>query len=349
MPRADWKIGAIILATLLSASLAWSGPDPDLIPLPNSITVRDTTYSVVQRDSLPDEFTSAVPIAFRFRGKRPIDVLAPSVRYWLEGSEFLRSPDGQSALPFTGSAPFVGYINLVRGEFVTYKDVFPPTGEEKGKGGPTRYEWTAFLDERLAAAPQLLLFVHRWNRETKTFSSHRVIIPCDAPERIRVEPMRSVVERVCARAEKEVLCVVDDGRDRTWARLATDTWELIAKGKPRPQDGHIGRVVYSPDQREIYAVFSSAGLVVFDAANGVEKAHFGRAGRYVNAFSLGATFDPGGTVAAVSTPYASELTIIDVKSRRILSRYKTPVPLSGIIFDGKERKAYAQKTFLPYE
>lgn len=329
---------------------AGAGPaetKPDILPLPARLTIAGKTYTVVPAKS-PENPSWNPPKAFRFRDKEPIALLGESFRYWLASATFLRTPDGRVALPYRGEAPFVGYIDLENKSFVPYKDAFPPTGEKPAKGGPTRYGWAAMLDE--GAKPQgLWLFVHRWNREAKRWASWRVRIRFDAPARIEVADMKGVaVLEVLSQTEKEFIACIDDGPDRTWARISTDTWKVLAKGKPANEYGHLGRTTYSPDKNEVYAVYSSGGLVVFNAADGVEKARWD-AGRYANASTLGATFDPSGSVAVVSTPYASEITLIDVKTHKILARYKTTGAMAGIVFDAKESTAGLVGTFLPYE
>lgn len=339
----------IITPLVFAVCAGIAQPQPDAIPLPDGITVGDKTYAVISRAEIPNELRTELPNAWRFTGRQPLDSLDASLRYWLEGSEFLKSPDGKFALPFRGSAPFVGFIDIARKEFVRFDAHFPPTGEEPGKGGQTRYQWTALPDDVRNAPAGLWLFVRRWDRERRVMSSHRARVSFAEPARIQVEPMKAAVERVCARDGKEMLCLIDDTGGETWARISTDTWEILAKGKPLREHGHIGPVKYSPDRSEIYAVYSSGGLVIYDAADGREKAHPGTFGRFANAFTLGATFDPSGSIALVSTPYASELTMIEVKTGRVLARYKTSAPLAGVVFDEKERKAYAFQTFLPYE
>ena len=245
---------------------------------------------------------------------------------------------------------FYGYIDLAKKEFIYFKEAFTPTGEEQGKGSFTRFQWTGVLDQRPKQPASMWLFVRRWDRKRQAFSSHRVSIPLSDPGKIRVEMMEhALVERVFTRAENEILGKVVDVGNRIWARISTDTWAVLAKGKSSKKYGHLGRALYSPGTREIYTVYSGGGLVIFDAENGNEKAHHGKVGHYFNAFTFGATFDPGGSVAVVSTPYRHRIALIDVKTHRILLEYKTASPLTGIIFDEKELKAYAYKTFLPYE
>ena len=338
------------LLLVFYADLGWTETTPKLAPFPDSVTIGDITYEIVPGTSMPREMTSMLPSAYRFQKGQPIKRLEKSLRYWLGGYEFLRSPDGKFALPFEGRAPFVGYIDLYKEEFIYLNEAFTPTGEELGKGSPTRYKWTGVLDQRPEQPTVLWLFVRRWDREKQTFSSHRVRIPLADPGNIRVEMMKhAVVEQVFAQTENEILCSVVDGGNRKWARVSMNTWAILAKGNPSKRYGQLGRAVYSPGQREIYVVYSGGGLVMFDAENGNEKAHHGKVGHYFNAFTFGATFDPGGSVAVVTTPYRHRIALIDVKTRQILSEYKTASPLAGILFDEKEHKAYAYPTFLPYE
>jgi hypothetical protein len=343
----------ILMVVLLSAfyvNTGWAEASPQPTPLPGRITIGGTTYEIVSRTSMPGEMTSRLPNAYRFQMGQPIKRIDNSVRYWLGDVEFLRTPGGKFALPFEGSAPFVGYIDLAKNEFIYFKEPFTPTGEKRGKGSITRYEWTGVLDQRLKQPNSLWLLVRRWNRERQTYASHRVSIPLTDPGNIQVEMMKhAVVERVLAQTDNEILCQVPDKWNRNWARISKDSWAVLSKGKPSKKYGHLGRAVYSPDQGEIFAVFSGGGLVIFDAENGNEKAHLGKVGHYFNAFTFGATFDPKGSVAMVSTPYRHRITMIDVNTHRILSEYKTAFPLAGILFDEKELKAYAYNTFLPYE
>jgi hypothetical protein len=339
IPR-SFLVGLLLLSA--GAGLA------EVAPLPGSLTIAGKMYTVVPAKSAPDMSSSKPPKAFRFQVKDPVGILDETFRYWLGGATFLRTPDGRVALPYHGGAPFVGYIDLAKKSFVPYQDAFPPTGEKPYEGGPTRYGWVALLDE--GPQPQgLCLFVSRWNREAQRWASWRARIRFDATDQIEVTEMKGVaVLEVLARNEKEFIACIDDGPDRTWARISTDTWKVLAKGKPAKEYGHLGRTTYSPDKSEIYTVYSSGGLVIFNAADGVEKAHLD-AGRYANASTFGATFDPSGSVAVVSTPYASEVTLIDVKTRQIIARHKTSAPLAGIIFNAKDSTANAVGTFLPYE
>ena len=343
-------ISMVGLLLVFYVRLGWAETDPEITPLPDSVTIAETTYEIVARATMPGELTSRLPSAYRFLKGQPIEGLDKSVRYWLGGAEFLRSTDGKFALPFEGSAPFVGYIDLAENEFIYFKEAFTPTGEAQGKGSFTRYEWTGVLDQRPKQPTSLWLFVRRWDREKQAFASHRVSIPLSDPGKIRVEMMQqTVLERVLAQAENEILCQVVDNRNRNWARISMDTWAVLAKGRLSKKFGHLGRAVYSPDHREIYAVYSGGGLVIFDAENGNEKTHHGKVGHYFNAFTFGATFDPGGSIAVVSTPYRHRIALIDVKTRRIISEYQTALPLAGILFNEKELKAYTYRTFLPYE
>lgn len=338
----------LLLALFLSSGWAETAPEPT--PLPDNVILGGTAYEVIPRTFMPRKMTSRLPSAYRFRKDQPVKGLDESLEHWLESQEFLRSPDGKYAFPFRGSAPFVGYIDLAKKEFIQLKEAFPPTGEEQGKGGSSRYRWTGVLDQRPEQSTALWLFVRRWDRDRMAFSSHRVKIPLADPGNIRIEIMMSaVVERVFTKAENEILCEVVDNRNRNWARISTETWGVLAKGQPSKSYGHLGRAVYSPDQREIYTVYSSGGLVIFNAENGSENAHHARVGHFFNAFTFGATFDPGGSVAAISTPYRHKITLIDVKTRQVLLEYKTAAPLAGFVFDEKELKAYAYKIFLPYE
>ncbi len=301
-----------------------------LPPLPDRLTIGDTSYEIVVRTSIPREITSRLPSAYRFQPEQLMKYFDKSLRYWFEGNKFLRSPDGKFALPFEGEAPFVGYIDFAQKEFICFKEAFPPTGEEQEKGNfSPRYKWTGVLDHRPKQPTALWLFVRRWNLEKQAFSSHRVSIPLADPGNIRFEMMKYAVVRVFAQAENEILCevLVGDNRNRYWARISTDTWAILAKGKWKKERDHLGPVAYSPDQREIYAVYSSVGLVIFDAKNGNEKAHL-RVGSHGNAFTFGATFDPGGSVAVVSTPYLYKIALIDVKTHLLLSEYQTAFPLA---------------------
>lgn len=351
-PRLEF-ISAILHSLLirllfLSPAIGLAESKPDVSPLPSSLIIAGKTYAVVPAKSAPDSSLWKPPEAFRFDGNQPIDVLDETLRYWLGGASFLRAPGGRVALPYHGGAPFVGYIDLEKKSFVPYKDAFPPTGEKPYEGGPTRYGWVALLDEE-PQPPGLWLFVSRWSREAQRWASWRVRIRFDEPDRIEVADMKGVaVLNVLARNGKEFIACIDDGPDRTWARLSTDTWKVLAKGKPSKEYGHLGRTTYSPDKSEVYTVYSSGGLVIFNAEDGVEKAHLD-AGRYANASTLGATFDPSGSVAVVSTPYASEVALIDVKTRRILARHKTTAPLAGIVFNAQDSTARVVGTFLPYE
>lgn len=336
------------MALLLLSSAALAATKPDPAPLPACLTIAGKNYAVVPAESATIESPSKPPPAFAFAGTRPVDALDKSLRYWLEGASFLRTPDGRTALPFQGEAPFVGYIELEKKTFVPYEAAFPPTGEKPNEGGATRYHWVALLDE--GPQPQgLWLFVSRWNRAARRWASWRARIRFAAPEQIEVAelPGGAVLE-VLAKNGKEFIACIDDGPNRTWARLSTETWQVLAKGKPAKEYGHLGRTAYSPDGSEVYAVYSFGGLVVFDAMDGTEKARHD-AGRFANAATLGATFDPSGSVAVVSTPYANEITLVDVKTRRILARHKTAAPLAGIMFDAQDSTARAVSTFLPYE
>ena len=171
-------------------SVGWTETDQELTHLADSLTIGDTTYEIVQRTSLPREMTSRLPSAYRFQKEQPITCLDKSLRHWLEGDQFLRSPDGKFALPFEGSAPFVGYIDLVQKKFIYFKEAFAPTGEESGKGSFTRYHWTGALDQKPKQPTSLWLFVRRWDREKQAFSSHRVSILLSDPGNIRVEQTR---------------------------------------------------------------------------------------------------------------------------------------------------------------
>lgn len=338
----------ILMAVLRSLASGLAATKTDLAPLPATLTIAGKSYAVVPAGSGTVESPSRVPKAFAFEGARPLDGLDESLRYWLAGASFLRAPDGRTALPFHGEAPFVGYIELGKQSFIPYRAVVPPTGEKPYQGGPTRYHWVALLDD--GPQPQgLWLFVSRWNREAQRWAAWRARIRFAAPEQIEAAEMSGVaVLEVLARTGKEFIALIDDGPNRTWARLSTETWQVLAKGKPAKEYGHLGRTAYSPDGSEVYAVYSFGGLVVFDAMDGTEKARHD-AGRFANAATLGATFDPSGSVAVVSTPYASEITLVDVKTRRILARHKTAAPLAGIMFDAQDSTARAVSTFLPYE
>ena len=257
----------------------------------------------------------------------------------------MRSPDGRFALPFQGEAPFVSYINLDSKSFVSFKDAFPPTGEQLGKSVPPRYRWVALPDD--GPQPQgMWLLVSLWNRESQKTSAWRVRIPFNDPSKIQVVAMdETAVLEILARNGKEFIALIAE--KFTWARISTESWKVLAIGNPTGDHAQLGHAAYSPDQREIYAVYSG-GLAIFNAGDGKELTRPG-VGHFANAFTLGATFDPTGAVAVIATPYASGITLLDVKTHRILKQYKSATPLSGIVFDPKESKAYAIKTSLPYE
>lgn len=321
--------------------------------LPTVIIIGNTTYKVVLCDDINSEITSRLPRKYQFQKNQAIKDIDKSIQYWLSGDEFLRSPDGNFAVPFEGEAPFVGYIDLGKKEFIYFKETFPPTGEEQEKGGLTRYKWTGVLNQKSEqSTSEMWLFVRRWDREKEIFSSHRLHIPLSHPEYTTIEMMKYVVvERVFIQSENEVLCEIVDENDINWARISTNTWNILAKGKPLREYARLGRAVYSPDKSEIYAVYATKGegLVIFDAKTGEEKVRYENIGHYFNAFTFGPTFSPEGSVVAVSTPYQHKISLIDVKTHRVISEYKTVFPLAGIIFNKKELNAYSYKTFLPYE
>lgn len=180
--------------------------------------------TVVSAESVPDDSSRKPPKALRFEVGQTMDVLDESHRYWLAGADFVRTPDGRAGLPYRGGAPFVGYVDLAKKSFVPYKEAFPPTGEKPYKGGPTRYGWVAMLDE--GPKPQgLWLFVSRWNREARRWASWRARILFEAPDRIEPADMKGVaVLEILARSGKEFIACIDDGPDRTWARISNDTW-----------------------------------------------------------------------------------------------------------------------------
>jgi hypothetical protein len=249
-----------------------------LIPLPDRLTIGDTSYEIVVRTSIPRKMMSQLPSAYRFQQEQLMKYFDKSLRYWFESDEFLRSPDGKFALPFSGDAPFVGYIDFAQKKFICFKEAFPPTGEEL-----PGYKWTGVLAHQPKPPTVLWLFVRRRNQKRPGYSSHRVSIPLADPGNIRVERMKYAVVRVFAQAENEILCEISvgDNWNRYWARISTDSWAILAK-ENRNKERDLGLAAYSPDQSEIYAVYSS-GLVIFDAKNGFEKAHL-RVG-YFNAFT----------------------------------------------------------------
>lgn len=141
--RGTFGLCCILMVVLLSAfyvNTGWAEASPQPTPLPGRITIGGTTYEIVSRTSMPGEMTSRLPNAYRFQMGQPIKRIDNSVRYWLGDVEFLRTPGGKFALPFEGSAPFVGYIDLAKNEFIYFKEPFTPTGEERGKGSITRKE-----------------------------------------------------------------------------------------------------------------------------------------------------------------------------------------------------------------
>lgn len=344
---------AAILAVLFGVvAYAAGGAEPGkAAPLPTTLEIGDKKYAVVEVDSVPGAHRDGLPESLRFGEGKAIEGLPEDVRYYLEGAAFLRTPDGRFAVPFTGEAPFVGCIDLKAKTFVSFKDAFPPTGERAGGSDltPTRYQWNALLDDGDKPAG-MWLFVRRWDRGAKKFGSWRARVEFDAPDRVEAVAMDGVVPlRILGRREGEFLCEVPGDR-ATWARVSTETWKALATGKPADDYGHIGPSAYSPDGTEIYAAYTigRAGLVVFDARTGGENAKVDVAGNF-NAHTLGATFDPGGSTAAFSSPYQSEVALIDLKTRKVRARYSSAHPLAGVVFDADAGKAYALKTLLPYE
>lgn len=344
------RIGLIGLLLVSSVCVGEAATNPEHIPLPDHLTIGGVTYEIVVRPSLPPALHAHVPSAYWFPKGPPIKDLDESLQDGLEDHKFLRSPDGKFALPYQGSGPFIGYIDLAQQDFIDLQERLIPMGEETEAGRPRHYKWTGVLDQSTQPPTTLWLFVHRWNPARKVFASQRMTIPLTHPENIRIEAMeQAVVERVFAQAENELLCQIVDGVNRHWARLSTETWTLLAQEKPSQTDGHLGWAGYAPGQREIYAVYAGGGLVIFDAENGYEMVQHRTVGHFFNAWTLGASFDPSDSVAVVSTPYQQKLTLMDVKTQQIVAEYQTPFPLAGILFDEKERKAFAYQTFLPYE
>jgi hypothetical protein len=339
---------ALLLVSCVRVGEAETGPE--LIPLPDRLVVGRTTYEIVVRPSPPPALHARLPSAYRFPKGPPIKHLNESLQYGLEGHEFLQSPNGKFALPYEGSGSFFGYIDLARQDFIDFKARLTPMGEGPETGRPGHYQWAGVLDQSTKPPTTLWLFVRHWDGKRNVFSSQRMTILLDHPESTQVDMMEQVVvEQVFAQAENELLCQIIEGVNRNWARLSTQTWTLLAQGKLSRKYGHLGWAGYTPGQREIYAVYSGGGLVIFDAENGHEQVHHRTVGHFSNAFTFGASFDPGGSVAVVSTPYQQKITLIDVKTQQIVAEYKSAFPLAGILFDGKERKAYAYQTFLPYE
>ena len=346
--RLSWISLLTALFQVISADAGETDPAVELPLLPVRINVGEVTYTVAPAPS----DTTAHRETLRLRkDKQPLKSLGDVYQYWLDGDVFLRPPDGRFAIPYSGYAPFVGYIDLTKNEFVGFNEPFPATGETPGdEPSLTKYEWTGMLKEGEEHPDTVLLFVRRWDREKQVFASHRVSIPVANPQDFQVEAMSHlVVEKIFVQLKNELLCqIVDDG-DRNWARISTDTWTVLAKGKLPKELGHLGHAVFSPNGRDIYAVYSLGGLVIFNAENGDPKIHHRTVGGYFNAFTLGPTFDPDGSLAVVSTPYQHRISLIDVETRRIIAEYKTATPLAGIQFNRKDRKAYAHTTMLPYE
>ncbi len=338
---------ALILASLVTQGESETTRDID--PLPKTLRVGDKTYELIEQ-WLPRDIALRVPGEYLFPEGQPTECLDAYSQYWLKSAVFLRSPDRKKAIPFMGHAPFVGYVDLVKNKFVYYKDAFPPAGQWSGRDTPAPYYWTGALNRENKNSEVLWLFVRRLDRVKRSFTSKLAIIPLNDPGSMVIEEMNhAVVMKVFDRAGGELLCEIADGKIRNWVRMSTDTWSIMASGKPAKGYGRLGRAAYAPVRRDIYVVYAHRGLVVFDSETGNEKAEYEGVGSYINAFTLGATFAPGGSVAVVSTPYQQGIALIDVKARKIISEYKSLSPLCGILFDEKENRAYAYKIGLPYE
>ena len=78
-------------------------------------------------------------------------------------------------------------------------------------------------------------------------------------------------------------------------------------------------------------------------------ADFKGIGAFINAETLGATFDPAGQVAAIANPYREFVTLIDTSTLKVIQQFKTSVPSCGMVFDGEKRRAHLLETMLPYE
>ncbi len=312
---------------------------------PENISVGGKTYSIVEVPTGFGRQLPVVPRAYGFGKEDPKNLLDESLQYWLGGCRFLRSPNGKYAIPYQGSAPFLGCIDLKKKEFVYYKDEFPHTGEQRKVQSKPRYQWTGIVDANAEGAPALVLYVRRWDRDAGSWSAHRARIPLNDPAKIMVDKIDIAIERVCGRAKGELLCLCLGG---SWARIDEKTGAVLVKGEVI-ENQHSGPAAYSPDRKSIYMVLSGLGLVVFDANTGEKKADHNRLGSYGNAHTLGATFSPDGSVAFVSSPYGKRISLIDVKTQKLIVTHRTPNPWAGLVFNEKERKAYAYKTMLPYE
>jgi|GEM_PF-2782974 len=341
----------VLIMLLLISRAAFA---EEITPLPPSITVGDVTYRI---EKLPGSFDRPLREPWHGPGSKLVEaipgarlakLLDDDLKYWFGHNLFLAPKGGRYAVASSGHASFVACLDLESGKMIRYDEHFPPTGETRGGNNyQTRYEWTTTImpGDKEDGTPQAWMFVRRWNREKRERESHLVVVPLDRPDQPQVMALDRVIIEVVDRADRELLCRTNNG----WLRLSTDDRTILAQSETEDRNLRVGHATYSPDGSEIYAVSSFSGLIVYDVKTGKEKARFGRDGRYVNAASLGATFDPTGRVAAVATPYASVLTLIDTKTHEIIARYKTPVPPGGLLFNAEKKIAYLQGTALPYE
>jgi hypothetical protein len=337
----------LLIILMLSAACVFAD---DLPPLPETLEVAGERYEIVfhkldrSRIMMPTE--PQLPAGFRVERKEALEGLGKQERYWLEGQSFLRPPDSALALPLQGSAAFVGYVDREQQKFQRW-DAFPATGEASGKRFSPRYEWCGVLD--LVDPTGMWLFVRRWNRQKKAHSAYRGRVKFASPADAKFVSMDFAIEQVMARREGELLCRVIESRARHWLRLSTKDWSVIARGKPVLGNTHLGPATYSPDGKQIFLLYSSQGLAIFDAATGERKSHHPSVGRFANAVTDGVSFSPDGETAVVTAPYAHNLTLLNVADGTIIATYKTQNPLRGLRFDKAAHKAHIYETFLPYE
>ena len=109
-----------------------------------------------------------------------------------------------------------------------------------------------------------------------------------------------VITRILDQVPGEILCEIADGTERSWARVSTTDWRILARGKRGTDRGRLGAASYSPDRNSVYAVFSTGGLVIFESESGESVRDFGRIGSFGNAPTQGVTFDPSGTLIQYS-------------------------------------------------
>ena len=256
------------------------------------------------------------------------------------------SPMGRFVYPLDGNSKGFVYFDLFKKELTQW---LVPDSEGAS------HQWSGCLNKE-GEEVCLLESIHRGAR-------HRLLFPISNPSDRRIAADTLSVERVIEVRRNELICQLH--RQPGFVAISTDSWKTademptfypVLRKASDPFGVSLLVNARDPSGKHVYHVSSQKPLRIIDRESGKEIAAApDRDGRYVNAFSIGATFNTDGKFAAVATPYQKLVTVMSSKDHKPLKRFAVSIPISGVLLidaadsDEGPGTCLVLPTRLPYE